>query len=338
MPVDPSTFRPGGTGLIQPSPQITVEQRQADAAVASLAARLTQTRNEAEKARLRAQLAAARRRAAAARARAAASRRAAERARAAAARARTRAAAQAAARRRAEEARRRQALKNLRRSLPNVVAPGPKRQLPLFPQPRPIPSAPQPPVLRRRRVVPPAPTPSIPRPTPRRVLIDRYVTQALPIARRLVARGRRLRFAARFAVQRVGTPPAFQQIVFLRVRRLLRRRRGFFTRLFAPRPVPMPTVPTAPAAATPPPVVTSPDAIPNYMIQSGAFQPFPGASPVPGAAMPEGLMDDGSDLDEELSDEELMLEEPKPFYTRPIFLIGAAGAAYYLYTRQKKAS
>lgn len=324
MPVDPSTMRPGGPGLIQPSPQATVEQRQADEAVASLLARLTQSRNEAEKARLRAQLAAARRRAAAARARARAARAAADRARASAARARARAARQAAARRRAEEARRRQAMKNLRRSLPKITSPGPKRQLPYFPEPVPMPQAP---VIRRRRVVPPS---SGQQGSPETV-IQRYVARALPIARRLVARGRRRRFAARYAAKRVGTPAMFYRLVVRRVRRLLRRPRRFFPGLFAPRPVPMPTLPTAP-----PPVVTSPDAIPNYMIQSGAFQPFPGTSSVPGAAMPEAMLTEDPALDEDLEDEDLLLEEPTPFYKRPLVLIGAAGAAYYFYSRRKK--
>ncbi len=329
MPVDPSTMRPGGPGLIQPSPQATVEQRQADEAVASLLARLTQSRNEAEKARLRAQLAAARRRAAAARARARAARAAADRARASAARARARAARQAAARRRAEEARRRQAMKNLRRSLPKITSPGPKRQLPYFPQPVPMPQAPQPPVIRRRRVVRPRDT-NVASSSPQTV-IQRYVAQALPIARRLVARGRRRRFAARYAAKRVGTPAMFYRLVVRRVRRLLRRPRRFFPGLFAPRPVPMPTLPTAP-----PPVFTSPDAIPNYMIQSGAFQPFPGTSSVPGAAMPEAMLTEDPALDEDLEDEDLLLEEPTPFYKRPLVLIGAAGAAYYFYSRRKK--
>lgn len=166
------------------------------------------------------------------------------------------------------------------------------------------------------------------------VAVRAYVDRALPIARDLVAQGQPVELAAQQAVQQVSPPAAYYAVTLRRVTFWLRRDS-----------VPQRFQPSAASVG----VVG-----PGY--QSGAFQPFPSATVIPGGpfapygpaatqaqAQPfdegaEGA--EGADADAEGADAEMGAEvgELAPWYKRPgplLALAAVIGGGWYFTQGQK---
>ena len=162
--------------------------------------------------------------------------------------------------------------------------------------------------------------------------VSSYVGRALPVGRSLVRRGFRPFRAARIAASQVGTPANLYARVVREIGSTLRRERrsgGLLSWLLSQRPKAS-TASTSTTTSTPTGTYM-PGAIPNVQVPSGAFQTAPGTAAVPGMQMPV----EEPALDAEVTDEEIMVEE-QPFYTKPLFLLAAAGAGYYLWSSRKK--
>ena len=177
----------------------------------------------------------------------------------------------------------------------------------------------------------------VPGKAPRRV--RKWAIQTLPVARTLRRKGMRPAIAAQQAAASVGVPSNVRAAVVSKVlgillrtgrrRAIPPRRRGL--RAFIPSPLT-----TTTATSTVIPVATPvgprpPGAIPNWMIPSGVFSPYPSSSMMSAAAPAASAEDDDLDLD----DEDL-LEEEIPFYKRPLVLVGAAVVGYFAYQKYGK--
>ena len=181
------------------------------------------------------------------------------------------------------------------------------------------------------------------------VTLDRYVRLAYPWAKKASESGHPPDSAARFGAARVNTPGHFMGPVVERVTHLLQRTRRpgrFLPWLFGGQGASAastastastytPSAPTAPSGAY------MPGAILGTQYQSGAFQFAPNVVPVTGMEqMAQMGMDAGMEqmppVDGDVPMDDLLLEEDPPFYQRPVFLLGAAGLGYFLWSRKKK--
>ena len=165
-------------------------------------------------------------------------------------------------------------------------------------------------------------------PTARVARLRFWLDRADAIGRQLLRRGRRPFIAASRAVRLARVPWGFRR----RVQRILRARYRRFvgTPGYTPASVPL----VAPVAPT-----VSAGGIPNYMIRSGAFQTYAttpisaiGTQPAAPTVTPEGPETEDDDL---LADE-LDLADETPFYQQPVFLVGAAIAGWYYFTKVRK--
>jgi len=185
----------------------------------------------------------------------------------------------------------------------------------------------------------PAPTPSLFRPIFGGLRVVRYWTRrAYPFGLSLLRSGMAPFAAATQAVSQVGVPPRLRRRVRRRLRLRYRRLRlspTFVSAVSPTTPAATPSTPAPPATET-----LAPGAIPNYMIQSGAFRTYPSAQIGPGMmpaprpmtpatpAAPEG--------EDDLLDEDFLLEEETPFYKKPLFLAAAGIGGYYYYKNYYK--